>query len=288
MAKVDVPGFDLLEPIGKGAGSTIYKAVETASGKTVAVKQIIAETKDAAKYLRHLENEFNNLTALHRNTNNHPGSSALIRVHSLLRAGRLRRRKAHAMVMDYIEGLDLRREHRYPVGQMAHFLLELAHALEFIHSCGLVHADVKPENIMVSPRGDVTLLDFGFSCPMRSRAKTIRGTREYMAPEQVDRGVIDSRTDLYNLGASFYFLFTGRQVPALLPTSSGSEFVIVSRDVKATPLWDLNPHVPLGVAKLIMSCVELDPECRPVSSAELRKTLQPLVETCYGEQESAC
>jgi len=287
MEKVDVPGFEFVEPLGRGAGSVIFKAIASASGNFVAVKYILPDSKDCQKYLRHIENEYRNLKTIHESVRGQAASESLIRPLDLVRMGRLTKRKTCAMVMEYVDGMDLRREHRYPTGQLVDFLANLAGVLELIHGCGFVHADLKPENIMIGPGGELTLIDFGFSCHVGNRAKTIRGTREYMAPEQVDRGVITERTDLYNLGATFYYLFSGRQVPSLIPSGSRSQFVLVSRDLRAQPLWELNPNLPPGVAQLIMACIDLDPGQRPASAKKVRQVLKPLAEGFYQERESA-
>ena len=287
MAKHDVPGYETLEPIGRGAGSTISRAVEVATGDVVAIKQIVAETKEASKYLRHIENEYRNLVDLHAGANGHPGAAKVVGIRQLVRSGRLRKRKIYSIVMDYVPGSDLRRERRYPLGQLLDFLIQSLTALEFIHGSGYVHADLKPENIMVTPQGKVTLIDFGFSCSVGLQAKTIRGTREYMAPEQVDRGIINAQTDLYNLGASFYYLLANQQVPALMPGGSGSELTLISRDIRPEPLWNINPAIPTGVARVIMSCIQLDPMLRPGSALEGRTTIAPLVENLYQDRDAA-
>ena len=157
------------------------------------------------------------------------------------------------------------------------FMVKVAETLEHIHTLGVIHADVKPENLMVEPDGRVTLIDFGLSCQLGSQATSIRGTREYMAPEQLDQGCIDARTDLYNLGACFYHLLTGRQVSGLLAGTNGPEFMAVSRKVKARPIAELNTHIPEGVVRVITSCLRTKPERRPSSAAGLLRMLRPVV-----------
>jgi serine/threonine-protein kinase len=287
MTRETITGYELLEPIGRGAGSTIFRAVNTSTGDVCAIKQIVAETSESSKYLRHIENEYRNLTVLRDQADGYEGADRVVGTYDLIKSGLLRKRKVYSMVMEFVDGADLRRERRYPTGQVIDFLLQVAEALAFVHRCNLVHADLKPENIMVSPQGTITIIDFGFSCPLGSEARTIRGTREYMAPEQVDRGHIDARTDLYNMGASFYYLLTNQQVPSLMPGPEGSGLALVSRDIRPTPLWELNPRVPVRVAQIIMSCVELDPERRPPSAAQVCKDLKPLVEALYRDQDTA-
>ena len=268
----------MLEAIGRGAGSVIRKAVHEKTGQVVAVKHIVARTKEDEKYFVHVEHEYRTLRLLGESAADGPMAGRFTVARALIRSRRLlARQKFRALVMDFVAGSDLRRERRYPLGQMLDFFAQVAEVLEFLHSHGVVHADLKPENMIVGPRGRVTVVDFGLSCALGTRAATIRGTREYMAPEQVERGWIDGRTDLYNLGASFYYLLSGRQVVTLMPDANGGEHFLVSHKIKTLPLEDFCPSVPRGVCRVLMSCVERDPARRPSSARELLKTLRPLL-----------
>lgn len=287
MARPEVPGYDLLEPLGKGAGSVIYKGVDLDTQELVAVKYLLAKTKEQEKYFRHVEHEYATVRTLLRPVNGRPVQGRFTRARKLLRPRRLlARQKYRALVMDLIPGTDLRRESRYPLGQMLDFFLQLLETLQYLHSRGVVHSDVKPENLLVSPDGQVTLIDFGLSCPLGSYATSVRGTKEYMAPEQMERGWIDARTDLFNAGASFYFLLTGRQVNVLMPGSNGGEFFVPPHSLETTPIWELNPDVPPGAARAIMQCIDPAPDRRPVSASEVLQTLRPLAVEFWQQQEA--
>jgi len=275
--KPELAGYRLLEPLGRGAGSVIRKAVHEETGQIVAVKHIVARTKEDEKHFVHVEHEYKTLRLLNEAAGDGPMCGRFTVARELVRSRKLlARQKFRALVMDYVAGADMRREKRYPLGQMVDFFLQVAEVLEFLHGHGVVHADLKPENMIVDRSGRVTVVDFGLSCPLGSKATTIRGTREYMAPEQVDLGWIDGRTDLYNLGASFYYLLSERQVVTLMPDANGGEHVIVSRKLKTAPLDELCPQAPRGVSRVVMSCVERDPALRPRSARELLKVLRPL------------
>lgn len=267
--QASIRGYELFERIGAGAESVIYRARQLSTGRIVAVKHVAVDTRDGYKYLRHARNEYK---VLRRLTNGDAPPGGVIRVYDLLTSGLLRRRKEHVLVMDYIEGLDLRRERRYPMGQMVDILTQVATSLAAIHVRGFIHGDLKPENIVVTPAGKPTLVDFGFSCRVGAKATSIRGTRDYMAPEQIDMDHLTVRTDLYNFGATMYYLFGGRHVPALIAPEDAQHF-ITSRQVQTPPLRALNPSIPPTLDNVILKCVEKEIVARPSCIEEVREVL---------------
>jgi len=268
--QVRVPGYELMQPVGAGAASIIYRARELATGRIVAVKYVSVEGRENWKYLRHIRNEYRVLRALQDSDGLPP--EGIVRMYRFMRWGRFRRRKQRALVMEYLDGPDLRRERRYPPGQLVDILLKTARALSALHAKEIIHGDVKPENIIVSPKGRVVMVDFGFSCRVGFRAPSIRGTREYIAPEQVERAQLTERTDIYNFGATMYFLFTGRHVPALLPDPDDGLF-IGPRGARPEPPRSLNPDLPAALDKVIMRCLEKDPLGRPSCIEEVMDVL---------------
>jgi len=263
----------LLERIGVGAESNIYRARDERNGQIVAIKDVIARESENYKYLGHITNEFRVLRILQQAAGESGDNHGIVRVFGLLRSGFLRREKRRSLIMEFVPGKDLRRERRYPLLQLLDLFRQVAVTVEFMHSVGYVHADLKPENIMVGPQGRATLVDFGFSCRAGTGAETVRGTRDYMAPEQVHRGLITERTDIYNLGATMYYLLTGKHVPAQIAPANGGEYFIRSNGIRPVPVRELNPAVPEGVARLIERCCELAPLKRPAAMTEVREVL---------------
>lgn len=288
MPKPEVPGYQLLEPIGRGAGSIIYKAVEDSTQDVVAVKHVESVSTDNGKVFRHLEHEYEIVSMLQRSSGGEPPAARFTRARRMLRSRRLlTRRKYRALVMDYVPGQDFRQERRYPLGQLLDLYVQVLETIGYLHSRGVVHADVKPENLIVDAQGRVTLIDFGLSCPIGSKAESIRGTREYMAPEQVELGVLDARTDLYNTAASFYYLLTDRQVATMMPNANGGGHFIGSRKLNTPPLSEANPHVPPRVERAIMQCLSHDPERRPVSATEVLSVVRPVVAAFCHQRDIA-
>lgn len=288
MPKPEVPGYELLDPIGTGASSVIFKAVEESTQDVVAVKYVESTSKDNAKVFRHLEHEHETVSMLQRSSNGSPVVARFTRARRMLRSRKLlNRRRFRALVMDYVPGQDLRKERRYPLGQLLDIYVQVLETIGYLHSRGVVHADVKPENLIVNTEGLVTLIDFGLSCAIGSKAESIRGTREYMAPEQVELGCLDGRTDLYNTAASFYYLLTDRQVATMMPNANGGEYFIGSRTLDTPPLSELNPHVPPRVARAIMQCLASDPERRPASATEALNAVRPVVAAFCHQRDIA-
>lgn len=268
---VTIRGYELLERIGAGAESVIYKARELDSSRVVAIKHVVTTNSENRKYLRHIENEYKNLRSMQESPLGSP--EGIVKVYELRKSGLLTKRKERVLTMEFVNGVDLKRERRYPMGQMVHILTQVADALAGLHSRGLIHADLKPENIVVEPSGKPTIIDFGFSCAAGSRATSIRGTREYIAPEQLDMGYLNEKTDIYNLGATMYFLFGGRPVPALLAPGDGRNF-IGSRNVAVPSLRELDPRVPAILDEMVLRCVRKEQNARPSCVEEVRDVLQ--------------
>jgi len=278
-----VSHYELLERIGSGAESTVYRARDRRGGRIVAIKDLVIEDGEKRKYLNHVANEYSVLRKLHAAaTECGRGGDGIVKVHALIRSGLFRRRKRRSMVMDYVQGEDLRRERRYPLPQLIDFFRQVAGVLSFMHSAGYVHGDVKPENVMVGPRGRVTMVDFGFSCPAATQAASVRGTRDYMAPEQVRRGLITERTDIYNLGATMYFILTGRYVPALIAPAGDNGLFISGEEMSLTPVREWNPQVPQVIADMVEWCCARDPLERPSAMQEVHRILVEAGKATFG------
>ncbi len=265
-------GCKILHPIGAGAASVIYRARDLSTGQIVAVKYLAVEEKPDRKYLRHARNEYKVLQAL-QNAHGGEPPEGIVKVFRLIRRGRLKQRKEHILVMEYVDGLDLRRESRYPMGQVVDLLCQVSNALSRLHAEGYIHGDLKPENVVVDHSGTAKLVDFGFACRSGTQAQSVRGTRDYMAPEQLNKGYLTEKTDLYNFGATMYFLLTGRNVPAMIPAQNDPAHFIAG-DTAAAPPRELKPEVPVALDAVTMRCLEKEPIARPACVEEVRDVLE--------------
>ena len=126
---------------------------------------------------------------------------------------------------------------------------------------GYVHCDLKPNNIMLGSDGQVKVIDLGQACKINTVKKRIQGTPDYIAPEQVKCEAVTPRTDVYNFGATLYWVLTGKNLPTLYTMKRSDNSFLV--DTKIDSPRDLNPKVPENLSNLVMECVRVNPAKRP-------------------------
>ena len=184
---------------------------------------------------------------------------------SLEKERSLLRLKAAYMVMEYIPGYTLTEKGDYPLAELLDLFAQVGRALEHVHRRGVVHGDMKPENVIVRPDRVAKVIDFGFSCPRHTMLRHVQGTRGYLAPEQVKGGLITELTDVYNFGATMYKVLAGKPVRRLLPERTGrpGTFIEAAGSVRPTPVSELRPDVSQALSNVVMQCCELDPGKRP-------------------------
>jgi eukaryotic-like serine/threonine-protein kinase len=182
------------------------------------------------------------------------------------------------MVMEYVRGQSLRdvlnAEGILAPAAAADVLVQVLAALDHAHRKGIVHRDVKPENIMLTPDGVAKVADFGlaraYADARSTQAGTVTGTVQYLAPEQLQGEPADPRTDLYSLGVVAYELLTGR-----VPFEGETQMAIAYRHLRerVPRASSRNPAVPAGLDGWVASMTEKDRELRPESAAEARRDL---------------
>lgn len=251
-----LPGYELLERIGRGAHATINLAIEKSTRRKVAIKHILRRNTGDDKFIAQAETEFAVAQAC-----DHP---ALRKCYDLVRIRKWLKVAELFVVMEYIEGDTL--EHQCPdrLDEILRLFMRVAEGLHAMHLAGYAHADIKPNNIMLTAGGEVKLIDFGQSCPLGHRKERIQGTPDYIAPEQVARQKIDQRTDVFNLGATMYWVLTGKAFKTmLLSARAGDRMIEIESRRGSAPPHEVNPLVPLPLSKLISECCETSPERRP-------------------------
>jgi serine/threonine protein kinase len=192
------------------------------------------------------------------------------------------------LAMEYIPGRSLHRlvnqEGPLPVSRAARLFLEVASALYYAHTRGLIHRDLKPSNIMVTPHDHAKLLDLGLALVQGEVADRdvvggqgyIVGTMDYISPEQaVNPIAIDIRGDIYSLGCALYFALTGRPP---FPGGTRKEKIQRHRHETPTPLEDLRPTLPPAFAALIQQMLSKDPNARPPTAMAVVEALRPWAE----------
>lgn len=167
---------------------------------------------------------------------------------------RLRVRGA-LLFMEYVDGVAMSdKEFSRPIDEVLHFFIEVARGLHAMHLAGYVHADLKPNNIMVTVEGRIKLIDLGQSAKMHEAKPRIQGTIDYMAPEQVQRGILDGRTDVFGLGATLHKVLTGKVIATEMNrTVTVNSQSLIGKRVDDRPDQSTEA-LPTAVARLIADC----------------------------------
>jgi serine/threonine-protein kinase len=256
--------YELLTELGRGAMGVVYKARDQKLDEIVAIKMIKPGSVDQQS-LERLKSE---LKLARRIT--HPN---VLRTYDFGEAG-----DAPYLSMEYVSGLTLRqlldRRGKLPYGAALRIARQLCAGLQAVHEVGVLHRDIKPGNVMLEHRGNARLMDFGISRPSRSSEETspdeISGTPHYMAPEQIQGGQPDQRTDIYSLGIVLEELFTG----GMAFTGDSAMEIAAARLHKApTPPSQYWPDIPEELEAIILRCMAFRPEDRYQSTEELAAEL---------------
>jgi len=263
--------FDLVELIGKGGMSSVYKARDRLLDRMVALKILHPHFTEDEEYVERFRREARAVAQL-----SHPNIVTVI--------DRGEDDGRQYIVFEYVEGENLKqlleRTGPMPVRDALVMALQMARALSFAHGRGLIHRDVKPQNVLLNPDGQAKMTDFGIARSIDVQGVTITGTimgtSEYIAPEQARGEQVDAQTDVYSLGVVLYELLTGG-VPF-----EGDNFVTVAlRHVNEPVPSVLNrrPEVPARVAMAVERSMAKFPAERFQSMDELSEEL----ETCLAE-----
>jgi len=252
--------YHLLSLVGRGGMGEVYCAVDTRLNRLVAVK-ILHAYLGHERELQRFEKEARAIAALnHRH---------ICTLHDVGSDG-----DVHYLVFEYLVGeslADRLSRGPLPLAEGLEFAIQIADALSSAHEMGIIHLDLKPENIMLT-RAGVKLLDFGISelrdpdTPAGAdSARATSGTRGYMAPEQAKGGTVDYRADIFAFGAVMYQIFTGK-----------SAFPIREPAALPPPLREVQPSLPKAFDSLVARCLAQQPSERWQSSGELLLSLQKI------------
>ena len=183
------------------------------------------------------------------------------------------------LVMDYVEAENLKllyaRQDPLLAEHVAQILIDAATGLSHVHESGYMHLDFKPENILVTRNAAVRLIDFDMAQPLPEKPTKFSknpGTPAYMAPEQLEQGAIDARVDIFAYGVSAYELLTNHK--PFPGDSPGEILACLRRSSGPIPLREHNPEVPPALEKIVMKCIERDPDRRYPFSGVLVRDLQ--------------
>jgi len=265
-----ISGYEVLSTLGQGARSTIYE-VRDKSGDRYALKRVVKTSPADQRFIEQ---------ALTEHEVARKFDSVLLRKsHKVIRNRALIRVSEVLVLMEHVEGRTLEEHQPTDIFDLCAIFQKAALGLDQMHAAGYVHADIKPNNIIVTGKREAKLIDFGQSCPSGTIKERIQGTPDYIAPEQVLRRAITPATDAFNLGATMYWLLTGRHVPTLIPRTTSqvgqlrSEHVALRHDQLVRP-DKVNDQVPPALANLVMECLRKDPAERPGSMAAVAERFE--------------
>ncbi|RMH30783.1 MAG: serine/threonine protein kinase [Planctomycetota bacterium] len=256
-----VEGFRVLSEIGRGAASVIYLVQDPKTKQIWALKHVQKRNAKDQRFLDQAEMEQKIASSI-----NH---DSIRKIPKLIKKGSLLNTRELYLVMEFVDGVSLHEEIPPKLDQVIDVLRQTAHGLAQMHDAGFVHADMKPHNVIVGHDFDgnptAKVIDLGQSCKIGTVKERIQGTPDYIAPEQVRRGEITPRTDIYNFGATMYWVLTGKNIPTAMGLRSDSltNAIDESKIPAPTPLRQINPEVPERLEQLVLDCVKIRPEDRP-------------------------
>lgn len=250
--------YRVVNELGEGAGSKIFLISDKSSGgKRYALKIIRKQEPEDDIYIQQARTEFDASQKL-----NHP---VIAKIYDFRQKKSWFKVTGCELLMEFVDGKSLDEVEAPEMGQLVLIFTQVASALSHMHRRGVFHGDLKPHNIMLSKNGQVKLIDFGTAWIRGQDKNRVQGTPQYMAPEQAVERVVNDKTDVYNLGATMYRMFTGQFVQRDIP-KPGSER-------KVTLPTKYNPRIPADLNTLIVACLQSDPEKRPPSMVDVRDQL---------------
>jgi eukaryotic-like serine/threonine-protein kinase len=258
--------YEIIALLGQGGMGAVYKAHDIELERLVALKIIRPELTTNPEMLRRFKQELILARQItHRN---------VVRIFDLGQADGFK-----FITMEYLEGEDLRavlkKKGKLSPEESARILLQICRALEVAHGEGVIHRDLKPQNIMLDANGRAYVMDFGIArsayLPGMTQTGALIGTPEYMSPEQGKGEKLDERSDLFSLGVICYELVTG-QSPFYSETPLATLWKRMQE--KAKPLCEVDPAIPKPLSDIVAKAMEIEPADRFASAGEMAQQLE--------------
>ena len=258
--------YEIHEVIGMGGMAVVYRAYDTIDDRTVAVKILKDEYSQNEEFLRRFRNESKAIAVL-----SHPN---IVKVYDVSIGDRIQ-----YIVEEYIDGITLKeyldQQKQIKWKEALHFVVQILRALEHAHGKGIVHRDIKPQNIMLLQDGTIKVTDFGIARFSHSETRTMTdkaiGSVHYIAPEQARGDYTDEKTDIYSVGVMLYEMLTGR-----LPFEADNavSVAIMQLQTDPKPPREIDPSIPEGLEEITLRAMQKDPERRYQSAGEMLRDIE--------------
>lgn len=271
--------YEIHELIGVGGMANVYRCTDTLDDREVAIKILKDEYLNNEEFIRRFKNESKAIAML-----SHPN---IVKVYDVSFGDMIQ-----YIVMEYIDGITLK-EYIDQQGiiewkDAIHLTTQVLKALQHAHECGIVHRDIKPQNIMLLQDGTIKVTDFGIARFSDKATRTMTeqaiGSVHYIAPEQARGDVTDGKTDIYSVGVMLYEMLTGK-----LPFDGDSAVTVALMQLQSTPKRprEINPGIPIGLEQITLKAMQKQPSDRYASAAEMlsdieRFRLNPSIVFDYG------
>ena len=253
--------------VGVGGMANVYRGTDLKTGNQIAVKVLKDEFLDNEELVRRFKNESKAISIL-----SHPN---IVKVYDVSVTDKLQ-----YIVMEYVDGITLKEYLKQRGGALTwketvHFATQILSALQHAHSKGIIHRDVKPQNIMLLADGSIKMMDFGIARFSRAQSQTVSdkaiGSVHYISPEQAKGERTDARTDIYSVGVMLYEMLSGR-----LPFDGDGAVSIAIMQIsdKAKPLAQVAPQTPAGLRQITEKAMEKDPDKRYQSAQEMLAAIE--------------
>lgn len=261
--------YEVQEIIGVGGMSVVYKAYDNVDDRIVAIKILKDEFLNNEEFKRSFKNESKAIALLsHEN---------IVRVYDVNFGEKLQ-----YIVMEYIDGITLKeyinKQNSITWNDAVYFMTQILRAVQHAHDKGIVHRDIKPQNIILLPNGTLKVTDFGIARFSRSETKTLTeqaiGSVHYIAPEQAKGEQTDERADIYSMGVVLYEMLAGK-VP--FDSENAVSVALMQVQANAEKLTQINPNIPKGLEQICVHAMQKNPDDRYQSATEMLLDIEEII-----------